>query len=552
MQAKQFAGIGVFATSFGVRLLHLQQVVAHDPYYDQPTLDSLVYVEWAKKIAGGEWLGVESFYASPLYGYLLGVMFAIGGPSHWTPLLANAIFGSLTCVLIWALACRLFDARVALVAAALACFYRMEIFYESAPLVEAMQTFLCAAWLWAAVTALESPSAARFALAGAALGLSVLARQNVLMFAAPFLIWAWLALRGRESLAQRARLASAYLATLALCILPATLHNWVATRELVLVNSSGGIVLYIGWNREANGVFMVPSSLPRALADDPFEQQTAYRALAEQRLGRKGLAASEVSSYWRSEAWSWVSANPGAALSLGLEKAHLFWNAFEAWDVRSVSLAAATSWIMRLPLVSFALLAPLALAGIALSASRWRVLVPLYLALFLQFATAVLFLALSRYRLPAMPALAVFAGVTPVGLFDALRARDTRRLALGGASLALAALVVHFRVPVENLAMAHFNLGTAYHGRGDLEHARAEFLESLREAPNYVSAWNDLALVYEQSRADLALQRDAWRHVLDLGRAQGSDRHTERAARHLAALDRSDLESSARVGVTPR
>jgi 4-amino-4-deoxy-L-arabinose transferase-like glycosyltransferase len=521
----------VFSVALAVRLLHLQQVVAHDPFYDQPSVDSLIYVEWAKHLAAGDWLGNEAFFLSPLYGYLLGAVYALFGPTNLVPLLLNAAFGAGTCAVTYTLACRLFDLRVGIAAAALACFYRMEIFYEGAPLVEALQTLLCALSVWAAVRALDAPSPGRFALAGALLGLAVLARQNVLLFAPPFALWAWLALRER-----RLVLPTVYLGALALAIAPATLHNWLAARDLVLVNSTGGIVLYTGWNPEANGVYMVPSVFPRALADDPVEQKDAYRALAEQRLGRTGLRASEVSRYWRGEAEAWIAANPGRALALGLEKVRLFWNAFEAWDVRSVTLAKPTSWVLRLPLVTFGLLAPLALAGIALSLAHWRALVPLYLALAVHFATAVLFIALSRYRVPALSVLAVFGGVTPVALVDALRGKRAQLAAVGAAVLAVAGFAVNLHVPDEDLSMAHFNLGNVYKERQQWDEAVEEYFASLATAPGYISTWNNLALVYERSGVEPEVQQRAWLRVLQLARAQGSQLHVERAERHLAAL----------------
>ncbi|HXZ85737.1 MAG TPA: glycosyltransferase family 39 protein [Myxococcota bacterium] len=535
----------VFLAALAVRLAHLQQVAAHDPFYDQPSVDSLVYVEWAKRLAAGHWLGDEAFFLSPLYGYFLGALYALAGSGPLWPLVANALFGAGTCLVTYTLACRLFDRRIGLAAAALACFYRMEIFYEGAPLVEALQTLLCALSVWGAVRALERPGAGRFALAGALLGLAVLARQNLLLFALPFAAWAWLALRGRESARRRLLLPAAYLGALALAIAPATLANWLAARDFVLVNSTGGIVLYTGWNPEANGVYMVPSLFPRALADDPVEQKNAYRALAEARLGRSGLRASEVSSYWRGQALDWVAANPGPALALGLEKARLFWNAFEAWDVRSVTLARPSSWVLRLPLVSFAWLGPLALAGIALSARRWRTLVPLYLALAVHFGTAVLFIALSRYRVPALSVLAVFGGVTPIALFDALRERRARLAAAAGAALAAAAFAVNFRVPAEDLSMAHFNLGNVYKERGQWDAAVEEYFASLETAPAYISTWNNLALVYERSGAAPELQARVWQRVLQLARAQGSALHVERATRHLAALQAAAPEQAA-------
>src|SRR5258706_2636620 len=161
MRRERWIGVGVFALALAVRLLHLQQVVANDPFYDQPSVDSLIYVDWAKRIAGGEWLGSEAFFLSPLYGYMLGGTYALVGPSFLWPLVLNALFGAATCAVVYALACRLFDLRVALVAAALACFYRMEMFYEGAPLVATLQSLLSAVSVWSAVRDMDSIADAR-------------------------------------------------------------------------------------------------------------------------------------------------------------------------------------------------------------------------------------------------------------------------------------------------------------------------------------------------------------------------------------------------------
>src|SRR5262249_60195340 len=107
MKAARLAGLGVFAAALCVRALHLQQVAAHDPFYDQPSVDSLVYVEWARRIAGGDWLGHEAFFLSPLYGYLLGGLYALVGPSFACPLALNARCGAGTWAVGYALGRRL-------------------------------------------------------------------------------------------------------------------------------------------------------------------------------------------------------------------------------------------------------------------------------------------------------------------------------------------------------------------------------------------------------------------------------------------------------------
>lgn len=527
----------VFAGALTLRLLHLQQVIANDPFYLRPTVDSLAYHDWASRLAAGDWIGNEAFFLSPLYGYGLGALFALTGPSHFWPLVVNALLGAGTCAVVYSLSCRLFGRAVALVAAALVTFYGMEIFYEGSALVETTQTFLTAAIALVAVRAMDEPTSPRFAALGGIVGLSILARENMLLFAVPFAACAFLALAGRLPARERAMRIAVFAAAMALCILPATLRNWLASGDVVLVNSTGGVVLYTGWNPDASGVYNVPAVFPRALADDPVEQKNAYRWLAEQRTGKAPLAASEVSRYWREEALAFIRAQPARALALGLWKARLFWSAFEAWDVRSYTLSRPTSWVLQLPLVSFGLLAPLALVGIALSLPHWRRLLPLYTILIAAFATAVLFIALSRYRMPAVPVLAVFAAFALVSAFELVRAQQLRRLASVTALLLVATLAVNWRVPREDLSMAHFNLGNAYSELGRYEPAVREYSAALAGAPTYLSTWNNLALAYEESGADRELAARAWQRLLALAREQGSAKHAQRAEQRLQALN---------------
>ena len=121
-------GIGLFALV--LRLLHLQQVRANDPFFDRPSVDPRVYHEWALRIAGGEWLGDEPFFMAPLYPYFLGSLYGLFGPGFLAPRIVHTVLGALTCVLVWRLARELFDRRVALLAGALTAVYSMLIFYE--------------------------------------------------------------------------------------------------------------------------------------------------------------------------------------------------------------------------------------------------------------------------------------------------------------------------------------------------------------------------------------------------------------------------------------
>ncbi len=333
-----------FGGALALRLLHLQQVVANDPFYSQPSVDSAVYREWALRIAGGDWLGSEAFFLSPLYGYLLAIVYWIAGPSHFWPLVLNALFGAGACVLAFLIAARLFDRRAAIVAAVLAALYPLGIFYEGAALVEAVETLLTTAVAFASLRALEAASFGRFALVGVLLGLAALARQNMLLYAPLFAVWALWAPDSARPLARGAALVAVLLLALCATIAPATLRNRQVSGDFVLVNATGGLLFYDSWNRSASSTYAIPDIFPRALADDPIERKAAYTELAQRALGRSPLAASEVSAYWRGQAFAFMREHPSRALELALERARLFWNRYEPWDVRSFTVSRGVSW----------------------------------------------------------------------------------------------------------------------------------------------------------------------------------------------------------------
>src|SRR4029453_704703 len=60
--------------------------------------DAQRYHEWARRIAGGEWIGRDVFYQAPLYPYFLGVVYAIAGHHLLIVRVLQAVLGSLACV----------------------------------------------------------------------------------------------------------------------------------------------------------------------------------------------------------------------------------------------------------------------------------------------------------------------------------------------------------------------------------------------------------------------------------------------------------------------
>src|SRR3954468_18223847 len=68
----------IFFIALALRLLNVWQL-RRSPLFDVLMGDAHGYDEWARRIAGGEWIGREVFYQAPLYPYFMGGVYAIAG-----------------------------------------------------------------------------------------------------------------------------------------------------------------------------------------------------------------------------------------------------------------------------------------------------------------------------------------------------------------------------------------------------------------------------------------------------------------------------------------
>ncbi len=191
--------------------------------------------------------------------------------------------------------------------------------------------------------------------------------------------------------------------------------------------------------------------------------------------------------------------------------------------------------MLRLPLLAFGVVAPFALLGMGWSIRRWRELFPLYAMVAVHLGAGLVFFVLSRYRIPVVPILTVFAAAAGVRLVSLLRRRAWRPVALALSALLVLSVVANRDMGAENLYMAHFNVGNKYRDLGRYERAIDSYGKSLAINPGFVSTHNNLALAYEgaQQREE-AIAR--WRYVLEWSVEHRDTHRQERALRHLTDL----------------
>jgi len=512
----------VFALALGLRLIYLFQI-SHTPYFDDPLGDSKIYLDRALSILAGNLIGDEIyFHSSPPYPYFMALCLGLSGKSFFVLGLAQILIGAGNCLLIYFLAKKLSagDKVAALIAGIAAALYGLFAFFDADLLMIFLTLVFADLALLLLLQAREvrarhavplpdepylrvfhSESVLAF-LAGVSLGLAVLDKTNLLLFA-PVAAW-WLL--GEYSLRFRSwqwKPALLFAAGTALMILPVTVRNDVVGHDLVLVSSNAGVNLFIGNNPQGQGIFLLP---PGSGLRNTDLYGTSVQ-VAEKETGRK-LKPSEVSNFWAAKAKRFLREQPGAAGRQLGRKFILLWNSYEIpnhinfYFVRS-EYAPVLKWMF----VGFGLVTPLALVSIGRRIkSGWNSADKLLLGFLLAYLLSLLpFFITERYRLPLVPVLIAFAAVLAAELLRLVRARKVKPLlALAAALIAAGVLVnwplIHYNYSFIRVAIAAKSLEKAYRnpraGVDDLKQAIVEFKQALEVDPFSTDGHYNLGSAY--------------------------------------------------------
>lgn len=500
----------LFLAALGARLLYLHQMRA-DPLFDVPLIDAETYVEHARRIAQGDWLGDRPFWQAPLYPYFLAVLYRIFGQGYYLSRLVQFLIGALSCVLIYLIGKRVFNRTVGGIAALIASLYGPLLYFEGQFLASGLSAFLNLVLILSLLRLARTPNVRKGLWAGLLLGLSAIARSNVLLFGPLALVWLWWTFRneGTENKALL-RWNAAFCAGALLIIAPITLRNFIVGKDFVLISSNAGINFYIGNNPDYERTIGIrPGTGWEELVDEPVQA---------------GLTKpSQRSRFFFAKSWAFIRRHPLQYAELLLKKLRLFWSGDEIKRNQNIYAARFYSPLLSVLLwkkhgiaFPFGLVGPLALMGIVLSVGVCRRQTPIWLNtllllffVFAQMTSVVLFFVSARYRVPVLPFLILFAAYTLWWGFEQIRTRKIRPL-MRAVPLLVALLIVANLGVGDMDAMAdpevHFALGVAYERKAMVARALLEYRKAVELAPNHVRARNNLATMYaEQGRYDQAI-----------------------------------------------
>ena len=503
--------------------------------------DARQYDLWAAKIASGHWIGSEVFYQTPLYPYLLAVIFKVGGHSLFAVRVVQAILGATSCVFLGLAGRRFFSQRVGLIAAALLAIYPPAIFFDGLIQKASVDLFLTTLLLSLLAEFYHRPRWQWLAVAGAALAALTLNRENARVLYPVIVIWLLISFR-HISFKRRAVWGLIFTAAVALVLLPVGIRNYRVGGEFMISTAQLGPNLYIGNHPGAEGAYepLVPGH-----GDAIYERDDARR-LAEEAMGRT-LSPGQVSDYWVRRSLGYVRSQPWDWLRLMGRKFLLVFSATEAADTESIEVYSEYSLILRIILwLNFGVILPLAVFGAWLYRREWRRLA-LLPAILLAMAVAVaIFYVVARYRYPIVPVVILFAAAA-LSAIPGLRGQNWRRWSPGILLALIIAIpsnffwrnshdetwlnvgqeLIRMERPAEavrilqkavdaspDYAPAHFNLGVAFNQEGQKEPALDEFAAAIKLRPDYFEAHAAMGLT-----------------LLETGRPIGAVEHLREAVR---------------------
>jgi tetratricopeptide (TPR) repeat protein len=196
----------IFLTALAVRLVHVWQMRA-SPFFAVLLGDSRGYDEWARRIAGGEWIGTDVFYQAPLYPYMLGVIYAVAGHHLLLVRIVQAVIGAASCALLALAAERLLTGRgdqaqrpsevvdgrrAGIAAGMMLALYAPAIFFDALIQKSVLDVFfLCVGlYLIAEITVRDRRDRRLWFALGVAIGALALTRENALVFIVVIIAWA--------------------------------------------------------------------------------------------------------------------------------------------------------------------------------------------------------------------------------------------------------------------------------------------------------------------------------------------------------------------------
>ena len=330
-----------------VRIFMLQTVASGPLYqmYKWPASDNYFFDEWARTLAGGDWLnrqplhpyhrwhdefatyyldrhpekkasiefgtsnraiapgevlwnewyGGNMYHQEPLYAYVMALFYALTGNGVFPMMLIQGLLGVLSGVLIWVLTRKYFGDLTALVAGLLYLFCGVILFQEALILRTAWSVFFALLTVWTLEKALESRKGAAYLVCGLCLGMAYLLQSVFSMYLLGALFLCFMQERTHPRI--MARLAALLLLGFVAVNAPLVWRNAAVGAPLTSISSVGAITFTAG---NVYGTKTISNWAPDAgkCAEIMGKTEGDFGAVVVETLGTHPSAASYGKLLW--------------------------------------------------------------------------------------------------------------------------------------------------------------------------------------------------------------------------------------------------------------
>lgn len=477
-----------------------------------PVSDMEAFHRWAITIASGDWLGRSDFHPfhpwqtavappgqwadwyghvfhqEPFYPYLVAFLYLLAPAEPSTVIVAQMLLGAAGCALTYLAARRLVSEGAALCAGILSVLYGPYLYYESLVLRDSFMIPLTACIIWLLCEARTRsrlvPAGGWWLVTGLTIGVSYTTKAGILPFFMCLVIWlGWQQTQRAPRSTRNAAPVLLLLLGFALPIVPLALRNGVVGAPLLKITTRGPIEYINGNNHWHRGI---------GWFDGDDSRVSSYAAATLTRAGgRLGPTVRAVLADWKNDPTGWAM--------LQVRKTAYFFAPFEMPNNASYSWFRLNCPLLRMGLLSFFVISPLALAGLVESWRRWREFLLLYLFLATGVAVTIAFYVIARFRAPFMPVILIFAGHGLWSLAENFRRRDWKRL-VTGLVLITVTLAVNRASNYQDRQLLrpqdYLISIEGYRQRGQMEQAIRDAEEGRRQFPSFAVFHKEAAFLY--------------------------------------------------------
>ena len=395
-------------------------------FIDEPAL-FYKYPFFAEKIAAGESIGERIVDLSPFYLYLL-VLLKKFFNINWQVLkVFQSGIGVLNCLLVFRLGTLVFRKEVGFLASIICAAYGNLIILETTlePTVFVLLfNLLCIIFLYRST--MDAFSYRYVLLSGVFAGLSIISKPNFLLMLIPAVLWFLFLAPSADAYRKKMTAAFMFSAMAMLVVFPVTIRNHLLVNEFILVTADAGKVFYHGNGKGASaleGIALPDEGFSEEGITEPDYAHVLYRKTASAMSG-KALSPSESSKFWVRKTLEGIRSDYKAYTVRQIKKLFYFFNDYEMHYIASAYKEYKDS--LNFPFIRYGIIAAIGLAGMLLLIYDFRRLFLIYGMIFLYLLSGLMFLVQSRYRLPAVPYLSLFAAGAIYRLWESLAKKDLK------------------------------------------------------------------------------------------------------------------------------